>query len=272
MNESTVDLDDLDLEGQQAPESTETLETTETPEKTPDQLALEELRGRMGGLEAKAALIDQFGPLLPSVKAALEKFTSPAPTSTEPDPEVFRQVGERLQQTLVTGKPEDAGRLFFEAIREISSRTTNAAIDKVGGPVVDRVADFTLSSYLNMRRETEPEKAATHGLIAKEIKLSTRDRQVLGSSPADEARELLDERYEQAAGRVLLRGKPRVRDIGGGGTGGGARGGALTTAPPGFTQAEWAQQLRMLEINYPDEKVRAGKLKELRADFTSEAV
>jgi hypothetical protein len=253
--------DDLDLEDDGTPPPEPQAEPEPSVE-TEDQKELKALRATVAGLEGKTALLDQLGPLLPSVKAALEKFGAPEKPGA-PDTAQLAALGEKLQTTLLTGKPEEAAQMLIDLSTQIANRRVDSEIQRVGTPLADRAGDWTLSSYLNAKAAENPNGERVHKLVAKELALTDQEKAWVGSAPAKDVRQFLDARYEQAAGKVLLRSSKaaKPRDLSGAGGGGASRSGSPLI--PGLSAREQREQERLAEIWYPDTPDGEGQKKRI---------
>jgi hypothetical protein len=168
--------------------------------------------------------------------------------------------GKRLKDLVLTGDDEEIAAFFVSSVDEIADRKVNAALERVGTPMADKAGAFALQMFLEKKREEVPERV--HKVVAKNFSITDADRRALATASAADVSDFLEAKYERAAGKVLLGSGSRIASPRGmGGAGGGAGGASNVITFPGMSAAEskrfeeWAAEL------WPDEKVRAAKVK-----------
>jgi hypothetical protein len=196
-----------------------------------------------------------------------------APASAAPDHEAGKrqlaEFGRKFQELALAGDHDALGTFFISAVNDVAQSQVNAALQQHGQPLANKAGAMALRSFIADKRDAAPQGDKLHPLIAKEFSLTPQQKAWLATAADEHAQAFLEDRWEAAAGKVLLKSASRAkpRDIGGGRGAAGGAAGDNVTAFPGVDARDQRRIDRLAEQFWPDPKVRAAKMKAMRMEM-----
>lgn len=269
-DEEQLDLD-LDLEDEENQHAQQASTEEEVPaEQTAEQKRIAELESERDSWRSSTSKSDdKMGELLEMGKQFLAKQNAPVPASVNKDE--LKALGKRIQDTVISGEPEDVVNMFTALAQHVSSNTVNSTLNQFGGPIAERAADFAVQAFLSQKGDDlGPNAEKTHGVVRREFKLDDAERTWLGTANAKDSRSFLERKYMEAAGNILMRSSQRARpknlDASSGGGSGKGGGGNL----PGLDAKQSKRMNDLAALLWSDDKTRESKMKQVGESMKSE--